>query len=151
MSMLQTGVMLAAAMASVGLGANLPVNGAKPLSEVLVTLDKGGLRSVTEVSFDDGVWEVEGIRDGRPVELHIDPLTCKIINERADEAHPVIPGEGKSLIEICKAVEDAGYSPVTEAEYEPTGWEIETLHNGAARQLVVDGRTGKILSDQPDD
>lgn len=151
MSMLQTGIVLAAAMASVGLGVDVPASGAKPLSEILGTLDKGGLRSVTEVSFDNGVWEVEGIRDGRPVELHIDPLTSQIINERADEAHPAIPGDGKSLIAICQAVEEAGYSPVTEAEYEPAGWEIETLHKGTPRQLVVDLRTGKIVSDQPDD
>jgi uncharacterized membrane protein YkoI len=151
MNMFHTGLVLAAAMTSIGLGADVPPQAAKPLSEVLIALESGGLKSVTEISFDDGSWEVEGLRDGKPVELHVDPLTSKILSERADEMHPGFPSDGKSLPEICKQIEAAGYGPITDIDLEPAGWEIETMRNGAQRQLVVDLRTGKILSDQADD
>ena len=151
MKMFHTGLILAAAITSVGLGADVPPTTAKRLSEVLIALDAGGLKSVTEVSFDDGDWEVEGMREGKSVELHVDPLTSKVLSERADEIHASLPNDGMSLSAICKQIEAAGYGPITDADLEPAGWEIETLRNGTERQLMIDSRTGKILSDQPDD
>ncbi|MES2788285.1 MAG: PepSY domain-containing protein [Planctomycetota bacterium] len=151
MKMLHAGLVWAAAVTSVALGGGAPPKSAKPLSEVLVALETGGLKSVTEISFDDGRWEIEGLRDGKPVELYVDPETSKIIKERPDERHPPVPEGAKSLAVICKELEDAGFWPITEAELDVSGWDVETLKNGAKRQLVVDLKSGKILSDQPDD
>ncbi|OPY64242.1 MAG: hypothetical protein A4E57_03613 [Syntrophorhabdaceae bacterium PtaU1.Bin034] len=53
----------------------VPPANARPLSSVIQSLEKRGLRVITEVEFDDNVWEVK-VREGRrQVKLYIDPVT----------------------------------------------------------------------------
>jgi hypothetical protein len=49
-----------------------------------------------------------------------------------------------------RRLERDGYSPVKKAELELAGWEVEALHNGQWRELIV-RLDGKIVSDQPED
>ncbi|WP_437202809.1 PepSY domain-containing protein [Planctomicrobium sp. SH664] len=126
-----------------------PPAGARPLSEVLTSLEQQGLL-VVEASFDDGVWEVEGIRSDRGVEVHVDPRTLRVIREHAD-SQDSRPGVGSlKASEIVKLLEDAGYSPVTELEWNSGEWEAEARRNLSRRNLRVAAETGKILSDHPD-
>ncbi len=146
MKLLSVGCVLAT-LAAFG---NLPPQGVKPLSEVLKTVEAGGLQAVTEATFDDGVWEIEGLRNDRPVEVDVDPMTGKTLRERADTTQRRLPDGAKLLSEICRRVEDAGYTSLSEAELELAGWEIEALRNGVPRQLTVDVRTGEIVADRAD-
>jgi hypothetical protein len=116
----------------------------------LNAVTNAGYASVTEVSYDDGQWEVEAIHDGQPIGLRIDPRSAKILNEHPDEPHPQVPDAAKPLIKIVRQLEQKGYSPVKKAELELAGWEVEALHNGQWRDLLV-GLDGKILSDRLDD
>ncbi len=53
-----------------------PANG-MPLSAILRTLTKQDVGVITEVEFDDGVWEVEVRQNGRERKLRLEPLTGK--------------------------------------------------------------------------
>jgi hypothetical protein len=60
----------------------LPPVDAKPLSEIVRMLEEMGYAPVTEIEFENGVWEVEALHYGRIVEIAIDPVT----GERVDDA-----------------------------------------------------------------
>lgn len=123
----------------------------QPLTTILANVEKGGYRDVTEVSVDDGEWEVEALRDGQPVGLRIVPQTGEIRSVHADEPHPALPREALPLPEILKKLDAAGYRQVSKLELEPAGWEVECWKGGTERDLLVDLRTGQVLSDRVDD
>jgi uncharacterized membrane protein YkoI len=54
----------------------LPPDGAKPLSEIVKTFEQHQY-PITEIEFEDGVWEVYWIKDGRKVKSYLDPMTAK--------------------------------------------------------------------------
>lgn len=54
----------------------LPPDGAKPLSEIVKTFEEHHY-PITEIEFEDGVWEVLWIKDGRRVKSYLDPMTAK--------------------------------------------------------------------------
>jgi uncharacterized membrane protein YkoI len=54
----------------------LPPEGAKPLSEI-VKIFEDHHYPITEIEFEDGVWEVYWIKDGRKVKSYLDPMTAK--------------------------------------------------------------------------
>lgn len=58
----------------------MPPANAKPLSEIIRSLEDQGYKNIETVGFDDGVWEVEVHQaGGKEVEFHVDPLTAKIV------------------------------------------------------------------------
>ena len=52
-----------------------PPPGAMKLSSIVYGLEAHRLGTITEIEFDDGVWEVELRRSGRKIKLYIDPMT----------------------------------------------------------------------------
>jgi hypothetical protein len=61
-------------------GEELPPPNAMKLSAVIKLLEDQGLSRIEEVEFEDGVWEVEVHQnDNKEVELHVDPLSGKIV------------------------------------------------------------------------
>jgi len=54
----------------------LPPADAKPLSEVVKTFEDHQY-PITEIEFEEGVWEVYWIKDGRKVKSFLDPITAK--------------------------------------------------------------------------
>lgn len=54
---------------------DVPPTDAKPLAEILRSVEAGGSGAITEVEFDDGVWEVEVYQNKRKQKLYIDPAT----------------------------------------------------------------------------
>lgn len=54
---------------------DLPPAGAMPLSTIVHSVEARGLGVITDVDFDDGVWEFDLRKDGRKTRLNIDPLT----------------------------------------------------------------------------
>lgn len=53
----------------------LPPAGAKPLSEIIRSLEARNLGTITEIELDDGHWETELRKDGRKVRMNLDPKT----------------------------------------------------------------------------
>lgn len=63
-----------------------PPAGSMPLSKLLQTVEKsGGYQQCDEVSFERRYWEIEVYKDGQKRELHVDPLTAKVIADRLDD------------------------------------------------------------------
>ena len=54
--------------------ATLP-EGALPLSELALRLERDGYDPILEIEFEDGAWEVEAYKDGQVVEVEVDPLS----------------------------------------------------------------------------
>lgn len=128
-----------------------PPAGSLPLATILQKVEQGGYQAVTEVSFDDGEWEVEAMEGTRPVGLRIVPATGEIRSVHADEPHPAVPAKALPLADVLKGLETAGYTTITKLELETTGWEVECHKSGQPRELVVDPLTAKVLSDRADD
>jgi hypothetical protein len=62
-----------------------PPADAAPLSEIVKSLEKKGYSPITEVSMDNGVWEVETYKDGQERELKVNPKDGQIISDRLDD------------------------------------------------------------------
>ena len=56
-----------------------PPADAVPLSEVVKSLEEKGYSPVTEVSMDNGVWEVEAYKDGQERELKVNPKDGQVL------------------------------------------------------------------------
>jgi hypothetical protein len=52
----------------------IPPANSMPISTIIHSVEDRGLGAVTEVDFDDGVWEVELLKDGRKIKLAMDPM-----------------------------------------------------------------------------
>jgi hypothetical protein len=116
------------------------------LSDVLKMVEKAGYDAVTEVSFDDGRWEVEALKDKQPVELKIDPVSLKVIDERPDESHHPLKEGSTPLSAIVDRLQKAGFNRLRKAEFEVTGWEVEAFHDASWRELML-SIDGEILPD----
>jgi hypothetical protein len=58
----------------------MPPANAKPLSEIIKSLEDQGHKNIEKVGFESGVWEVEVHQaGGKEVEFHVDPMTAKIV------------------------------------------------------------------------
>jgi hypothetical protein len=76
-----TAALLAAAMAaSIALPARADRPGPDwmPLDQAFRTLTEAGYRDVTELEADDGAWEAEATKDGKRVDVKVDPRTGTI-------------------------------------------------------------------------
>ncbi len=62
------------------------------------------------------------------------------------------PPEGAQPIsELAKMIEEQGYSPITEISFDRGQLEVEAYKGTNKRELKVDPKSGKILSDRRDD
>lgn len=80
-------LILACAMTAITTGAaradwfkdELPPANAKPLSEIVRTVESQGYKVISEAEFDDGVWKIEAHQpDGKEVHIKVDPLSGAI-------------------------------------------------------------------------
>jgi hypothetical protein len=127
----------------------LAATNAKPLSAILKDVADAGYSAVTEASYGNGRWFVEARKNGKPVDLKVDPLTGKVLGESSAPSHQSLPAKAKTLAAIIKLLEKKGYSPVKQAELKLPGWKVKALHHAGWRELVV-GVDGKILADLPE-
>lgn len=58
----------------------LPPEGAKPLSEIVKTFEEYQY-PIIEIEFEDGIWEVLWMKDGRKVKSFLDPMTAKNVSK----------------------------------------------------------------------
>ena len=59
-----------------------PPANAKPLSVIIKAVEDQGYKTITEVEFEDGKWEIEIHQPGgKESEIHVDPMTAKVVPE----------------------------------------------------------------------
>ena len=84
-------MMFAAVVLMLVLAANQAMAGERPpadavsLSEVVKSLEEKGYSPVTEVSMDNGVWEVEAYKDGQEHELKVNPKDGQVLSDRLED------------------------------------------------------------------
>lgn len=64
--------------------AERPPEDSKPLVEIIQMLEAQGYAPITEISMDDGFWEVEAYKNNEERELKVNPSTGEIISDRKD-------------------------------------------------------------------
>ncbi|MEU6103526.1 PepSY domain-containing protein [Streptomyces flaveolus] len=120
---------------------------------------------------DDGeraAWEVDVLAgDGTWHSVRIDPSSGKVLGAQSEdeddtgdtaEARAALKGTSVDAADAAQAA--AGHGTVTSVELDDDGdhreggaaWEVETRTSGKAEQdWRVDGKTGKVTADRPDD
>jgi|GEM_PF-994975 len=127
----------------------LPMN-AKPLSAILEAAEQAKITDITEVSFDDGVWEIEGFQNGQALEFHFNPVTGALLSSHSDTNHRLIGDGILSALAVARQLEKGGFQTITELEWEGTFWSADVTFEGQPRELQIDPRTGVILSNRVD-
>lgn len=61
------------------------------------------------------------------------------------------PSGALPLSSIVLKLEQAGFAPVVEVEFDDGVWEIEAYADAGKRRLEVDPMSGQVTSDRPDD
>jgi len=62
----------------------IPPATAKPLSEIIRSLEADGHSVITDIDFDDWVWVVRSYKAGFEFELRVDPVTGEVSSIRPD-------------------------------------------------------------------
>jgi uncharacterized membrane protein YkoI len=122
-----------------------------PLFELLEILDEKGYGPVIEVSFDDGVWEVEVYKGDAALEVSVDPAKGEIISEHRDDGDPKPPTDAMPLAKVIAALERAGYTDLNDISFERRSWEVEATRDNQKIELRVDAKDGRVISDRVDD
>ncbi len=128
-----------------------PPVGGKSLGDVIGIIEGKGYGPITEVSFDDGVWEVETYKSDVAYEVTLDPASGDVISAHRDDGDAKPPTDSMPLAKIVAALEKAGYQQLSELSFERKIWEIEAMRDNQKRELRVDPRDGRVLSDRVDD
>lgn len=148
-----TTILLAIGIASAGSAVEPPPQaGAKSLVEIVKGLEQEGYGPFTELSMDDGAWEVEVRRQEMPLELTVDPVTGKVLSEHRDDSEPAPAADAMPLSRLLLAISAQGnYGHFEEVSFERRYWEIEVYKNGQKRELHVDPITAKVIANRLDD
>lgn len=59
--------------------------------------------------------------------------------------------DSKPIVEVVEQLEKDGYGPFSDISFDLGHWEIEVFKQDVPYELVVDGTTGKVLSEHRDD
>ena len=59
--------------------------------------------------------------------------------------------DAQPLSKIVRTLEEQGFTPIVEIEFDDDLWEVEAYKEGDKRELKVDPVSGRIISDQKDD
>ncbi len=123
-----------------------------PLIKIVAQLETDGYQPFSEISLDDGNWEVEVRKGDVAYELTVDRMSGKILSQHRDDPDDVPPKDALPLSQVLQTLADkAGYSEIDEVSFERRYWEIEVFKNGQKRELHVDPLTAKIIADRLDD
>lgn len=147
-----TGMLTAQDAAAVqGRSAVAQENKEKSILEIVRNMEEADYAPIVDVSYDDGVWEVEAYKADIPYEVSLDPVTGEVIAEHRDDADPKPPAKSLLLSTIIEGIEKAGYTDLDDISFEHRTWEAEVRRNGMKRELRIDPATGEVVSDRVDD
>jgi hypothetical protein len=123
---------------------DLPPTDSKPLSAIILSVEAQNLGVITEVEFDDGLWEVT-VRKGRvSLQLYLDPRSGTERRRRTDASDgPLPPRNAKPLSEIVRSLETQNLGVITDIEFDDGYWEVEFRKEGQKVKMDFHPRTGK--------
>jgi hypothetical protein len=67
------------------IAAEIPPQDAKPLSEIVLSLEKLGYSPIVEIEFEEGKWEVKAYKEGAKHKIEVNPISGKIASDRKDD------------------------------------------------------------------
>lgn len=117
-----------------------------PLSDILTRVQQSGLTDVVEADYDDGIWEIEGFRNGAGVEIHVHPVTGKVLSEHPENIEFRPQAGQKTALEIVTALEKSEEERIEEIDWERDHWEVEVKGPKGERKISVDATSGKVVS-----
>lgn len=123
----------------------VPPKDTKPLSEVVKAAEDTKAGVITQVEFDNGLWEVEVHNGNKEVTLYLDPKTCaeKRRQESTDVGESLPPKGSMPLSAIIKTVEDKKSGVISEVEFDRGDWEVTLRADGKKWKWYIDPKTGK--------
>lgn len=117
-----------------------------PLSEILTRVEQSGLTDIVEADYDDGIWEIEGFRNGAGVEVHVHPATGKMLSEHPENIEWRPQAGQKTALEVVTALEKSDEDRIEEIDWERDHWVVEVKGPKGERKFLVDPATGKVVS-----
>lgn len=124
-------------------------------------LAAAGYTRIHDVDFDDGFWEAEATApNGDRVDLVLHPVTAAVLSSRIDydnddDDNDDVPPTGSNALTadaIRALLTTAGYTRITDVEFDDGRWEAEATNpQGVRVDLVLDPVTGAILRERRDD
>lgn len=82
-SILAAAVMTFALAPAMAFASDKPPANSKSLASIAQSLQQQGY-TLSEVSFDDGLWEAEGYKDNQKLDIRLDAKTGKVISSQPD-------------------------------------------------------------------
>jgi hypothetical protein len=135
---------LSLAPVSPGWAGDVPPEGAKPLSEILESVEGQKLGVFSEAEFDDGLWELKVCEANGCRKLYIAPKSGDEIRRRKADSDEIPPANARPLSMIIRSVEAQGSEAVTEIEFVDGFWEVDLRGEGKKTKLIIDPMTGEI-------
>lgn len=158
MMMSRLNSLIAAAMIPIAIAYAVDADGQSPRREevslitIVKKLEMAGYGPFTELSIDDGNWEIEVRKQNESVELLVDPVNGEILSEHRDDSETAPPASAMPLSKLLQSLADnAGYKEFDDVSFERRYWEIEAFKDGQKMELLVDPRTARIVSERFDD
>lgn len=141
--LLGTGLLLTVLMAAQA--GEVPPKDGKPLSELIKSVEDQKAGVITEVEFDDGLWEVEVHKGSTKTEFCLDPKSGKVIRQQnsTDRREALPPKDGKPLSAIVKSLEGQKVGVITEVEFDDGYWEVTVRRDGQKIKMDIDPMSGK--------
>ncbi len=122
------------------------------LIEIVQQLEKDGYGPFSELSRDDGNWEIEVRKQNESVELTVDPISGKVLSEHRDDTEQTPGKDAMALSKLLQSVSNSGnYQDFEEVSFERRYWEIEVYKDGQKHELHVDPLTAKVIASRIDD
>jgi len=110
--------------------------------DVREALAAAGYTDIDDLERDDGLWEADARRDGRRVEVRIDPRTGA-----------VYPEDGRTSLteaDVRASLEAAGYGRVRDVHFDDGMWEADAEQGGVEYDLYMDPRTAEVVARKRD-
>lgn len=111
-------------------------------SDVRSAITAAGYTDIDDLDRDDGLWEADARRDGRRVELRIDPRTGTVYPEDARTS--------LTEADVRAGLEAAGYELIRDVHFDDGMWEADAEQGGVDYDLFMDPETGEVVARKRD-
>ena len=111
-------------------------------SDVRSVITAAGHTDIDDLDRDDGLWEADARRDGRRIELRIDPRTGTVYPEDARTS--------LTEADVRAGLEAAGYERIRDVHFDDGMWEADAEQGGVDYDLFMDPETGEVVARKRD-
>lgn len=111
-------------------------------SDVRSVITAAGYTDIDDLDRDDDLWEADARRDGRRIELRIDPRTGTVYPEDARTS--------LTEADVRAGLEAAGYERIRDVHFDDGMWEADAEQGGVDYDLFMDPETGEVVARKRD-